>query len=130
MMWATALVAVCVALARGALATWGPEDVAIGPGAWGELAIVCGVVALGSGLVAIPSAATILSAEHPLRWVVPIMAYAGILTLFVLTVVTAIIGGFVLSASGGFFLFSLTTFGGVSAGLVIIRHCGYTLTRR
>jgi hypothetical protein len=131
LMWATALVAVCVALARGGLALWAPpggEEVAR---MWSRLAVAGVVAAIGSAAIGIPSTAAVLIARRPAVWLLPMAMLAVMLTIAVLALITAVFGNPPsLEDELLFGLFALSTFGGVLAGLAVIRACGFTMARQ
>jgi hypothetical protein len=132
MLLATALVAVILTLARGALVLWRPRgaDADI-EGGLVAVVLACGVLALASGAVTLPCTLAMLVAQRPSAWAGPVLVYALLLAGILLLVVAAMSpgGGVPAEAVAMFVFFCLTTFGGILAGLAIIRKSGYTLVR-
>jgi hypothetical protein len=129
MMWATALIAVSVALARGALVLWTEESDHIPAPEWVLLAAECGVIAIASGLVAVPATAAVMMPKSPGGAVLLIVVYAILLTISLLGIVTAFAGPAPAPIMADFGLTSLATFGGILAGLAVVRQCGYSMVR-
>jgi hypothetical protein len=128
LMMATALVAVTLALARGALVVWSA------PGAnvieeWNAVAAMCGVAAGASLVVTVPCTLGVLLARSAAVWAAAILLYMFVVTAILLTVIASLAGGGPSPGTSRFLVVSVATFGGVLWGLGIFRRAGYRLVR-
>jgi hypothetical protein len=129
MMWATALIAVVIALARGGLVLWGLESDQVRTLDWARLTAICGGVAVASGAIAFPATAAVMIPRNPRGAIVLIFVYAILVTMAMLGIVKAIDGPVPVEVVAAIGLTSMATFGGILAGLGVIRNCGYSMVR-
>jgi hypothetical protein len=131
MLTTTALIAVSLALARGAVAIWNlPEAGDNVERGLAPILIGCAALAAASAVVTLPCTLATLVARHPAAWTVPVLVYSLVVSSIVVLASSAITGRMPPGEAVGWFTaFSLSTFGGILAGLGLIRKTGYALVR-
>jgi hypothetical protein len=127
-MLATALIAVALAMARGAVVWWSPPGGDVGEN-WTGVAVACGVLALASLLVTVPCVLVVLTRQRGI-WAAAIFLYiAGVATVEVAVMAALAGSGLPPDVIALLTLFCVTTFGGVLSGLGVLRRDGYVLVR-